>query len=207
MHATLLAATGVAALTNWSAKLRPNDALEKWSKPLTTILVIGLALASGAPGARVAVAVAALALCLAGDVALLPSVDRFVAGLAAFLLGHLLFIVLFAMYGLHHPALAGVALLLALALIASVGRIVVLRAGAADAALRVPVAAYLVVISSMAVCGWATGRGLVIAGATLFVASDAVLGWRQFVRERPWMSLAVMVTYHAAIVCLALSLW
>ena len=34
----------------------------------------------------------------------------------------------------------------------------------------------------MTVCGWATGRGWVIAGTTLFVISDSLLGWRQFVR-------------------------
>jgi len=34
-----------------------------------------------------------------------------------------------------------------------------------------------------------------------------LLGWRQFVRPQAWMSLAVMVTYHGAIVSLALSLW
>jgi hypothetical protein len=31
-----------------------------------------------------------------------------------------------------------------------------------------------------------------------------VLGWRQFVTERRWMSVTVMVTYHLAIVGLAL---
>lgn len=83
-----------------------------------------------------------------------------------------------------------------------------MRAAAESAPeLRLPVVAYLGVISAMAVCGWATGRGWVIAGTTLFVVSDSLLGWRQFVRSHAWMAVAVMVTYHAAIVSLALSLW
>ena len=74
-----------------------------------------------------------------------------------------------------------------------------------------PVQAYLAVISSMAVVGWATGRPAAIAGSALFVTSDAILGWRQFAssstsRGRSWMPLAIMVTYHAALVGLALSL-
>ncbi|MCY7300748.1 MAG: lysoplasmalogenase, partial [Ilumatobacteraceae bacterium] len=90
---------------------------------------------------------------------------------------------------------------------ATAGRSIVSGAVAKDPALRTPVVAYLVVISAMTVCGWATGRNWVIAGSTLFVISDSLLGWRAFVRERPWMGVAVMVTYHGAIVSLALSLW
>ena len=36
--------------------------------------------------------------------------------------------------------------------------------------------------------------------------SDTLLVWRAFVEEKRWMSLMVMVTYHTALVCLALSL-
>jgi alkenylglycerophosphocholine/alkenylglycerophosphoethanolamine hydrolase len=83
----------------------------------------------------------------------------------------------------------------------------VLSAGRRQPKLQLPVAAYLVVISAMAVFGWSTGLGWVIAGTTLFVLSDAILGWGEFVKDRPWMSLAIMVTYHGAIASLALSLW
>jgi uncharacterized membrane protein YhhN len=207
LQITLLVATALAAMANWSSRVRPNARLEEISKPLTTVLVIALALVSGAPGAQIAVATAALVLCLAGDVALLDRIDRFIVGLAAFLVGHLVFIILFAQYGMSHLAWGGVALILVATLVATVGRVIVHAAGAGDATLKLPVAAYLTVISAMAVCGWSTGRPWVIAGTTLFVVSDAVLGWRQFVREESWMALVVMVTYHAAIGSLALSLW
>jgi uncharacterized membrane protein YhhN len=202
----LLGATVVSALVNWSTRVRPNRVLENVSKPLTTALVICVALASGAPSSQVTVAVIALVLCLLGDVFLLPSVDRFVPGLASFLLGHLAFVVLFFQYGLTSTVLAGIAIVLAALLAGSIGRVIVAGAARADAALRTPVLAYLLVISSMGVFGWATGRWWVVAGTALFVASDTVLGWGRFVRERPWMSPVVMITYHAAIVSLALSL-
>ena len=207
MQLTLLVATGLAASANWWSRLRDSNRLEQWTKPLVTMLVIGIALSNDSSTGQVSTAVIALVLCLEGDIALLPAVDRFVLGLASFLLGHLVFIALFVQYGLPKLALAGGALVLVAALIGTVGIRVVQGAARKDPGLRLPVAAYLLVISAMAVCGWATGRGWVIAGTTLFVISDALLGWRQFVRPRAWMSVAVMVTYHAAIVSLAISLW
>lgn len=212
MQVVLLVTTGLAALTNWWSRLRGSDRVEQWAKPLTTMLVIGLAIANESPTGQVATAVIALVLCLEGDIALMSAVDNFVLGLASFLLGHLVFIYLFVQYEMPELWLGAVALALVVALAATVGRRVVSAAAAEQPALRVPVIAYLVVISAMAVCGWATGRGWVIAGTTLFVISDSLLGWRQFVRTPSRLSdtttsVAVMVTYHGAIVALALSLW
>lgn len=207
MQLFLLVATGIAALANWWSRIHPNDRLETWSKPLTTVFVICLALVSGAPTSQVTVAVIALTLCLAGDVALMPLIDKFVVGLAAFLLGHLAFIVLFVQYGLESAPLAGIAMVLAALLTATIGNVIVQGAAHADASLKVPVLAYLIIISSMAVVGWSTAMPWVMLGTTLFVISDSILGWRQFVAQKPWMPLAVMVTYHGAIVSLALSLW
>lgn len=207
MHAVLLVATGLSAAVNWWSRLRDSDRVEAWAKPLTTMLVIGLALSSDAPTGQVATAVIALVLCLEGDIALMPAVDRFVLGLSSFLLGHLVFIALFVQYGMPNLALGGVALVLAVALAATAGRRIVGGAAQKDATLRVPVTAYLAVISAMTVCGWATGRAWVIVGTTLFVLSDSLLGWREFVRDHAWMAVAVMVTYHGAIASLALSLW
>jgi uncharacterized membrane protein YhhN len=207
MNVAVLVVALVLAVANWVSRLRDDARLEQWTKPLTTIAVIGIALVSGAPQEQITVAVVALALCLAGDVALLPAVDRFVVGLGAFLLGHLAFIVLFLLYGLDMIRLSGIALVAAGLLIATVGSVIVKAAAVRDPALRKPVLAYLCVISAMAAVGWGTGMPWVIAGSTLFVVSDSILGWRQFVRSKPWMPVAVMVTYHLAIISLALSLW
>jgi hypothetical protein len=44
----------------------------------------------------------------------------------------------------------------------------------------------------------AAGNAWAVAGALLFLTSDTMLGWRQFVSKRPWMPVAIMVTYHLA---------
>ena len=48
-------------------------------------------------------------------------------------------------------------------------------------------------------------QNLALAGATLFVLSDAVLGFDRFARALPHGKLIVMVTYYAAQTCLTLS--
>ena len=134
----------------------------------------------------------------------MPAVDRFVIGLAAFLLGHVGFIVMFVLLGLDRWRLAGVAVA-GCALLLGTAAVPIVR-GAIVKGFGIPVRAYLVVISSMCVVGWATGNWLIMIGATAFIISDSILGWGQFVTERTWMHLAIMVTYHVAIVSLALSL-
>ncbi len=199
-----LAATMIAAIVNWYSRWKPNDRIELVSKPLATIgAIVVAALADGPDGATI-VTIAALALCLLGDVALLPAVDRFVVGLAAFLLGHVAFIVMFVSRGLDRWPLAIVAIVGCALLLGTVAGPVV--SGAAKKGFGLPVRAYLVVISSMCVVGWATGNWLIMLGAMAFIISDTILGWGQFVAERTWMHLAIMVTYHIAIVSLAASL-
>jgi uncharacterized membrane protein YhhN len=197
----------VAAGADWWSRWRDDGRVEVVAKPTATVAigVLGV-LVADAPAGAVAAAAVGFACCLAGDVALLPAVDRFVAGLASFLVGHVAFVVMFVLLGLDRwwlalPAAAGAAVLVLV-----VGRRIVRGAAAESASLAAPVAAYLAVISTMAVVGWATGRWAALAGTALFVTSDAILGWRQFVRPAAWMPLAVMVTYHAALVGLALSL-
>lgn len=201
----VLAVTAIAMVTNWWSRLGNRRRVEMVSKPLATMGTIGLALVSGAPHSTITWAVVALALCLAGDVALLPAVDRFVVGLGAFLAGHLAFIVVFVKVGAHHPRWGGLALIALALMITTVGRVIVFSVS--EPALRKPVLGYLVVISAMACVGWATANPWIAVGSTAFVVSDAVLGWGQFVREKRWMPITIMVTYHVAIGCLALSLW
>jgi uncharacterized membrane protein YhhN len=133
-------------------------------------------------------------------------VDRFVVGLASFLAGHLAFVAMFVALGLDHPARLVFAVPIVAVVASSVGRRIVHGARVREPALAAPVTAYLLVILAMALVGWATGRPAAIAGASLFVASDAVLGWERFVEDHRWMHLGIMVTYHGALVGLALSL-
>lgn len=206
MLALALICTAVAALANWSTRVRPNERLETVSKPLTTILVIWVAIAAHGPHGSTVLAVIGLLCCLAGDIALLDVIDKFVVGLAAFLVGHIVFVAMFVTLHLRHPWWGLIAAAVVAVHAAVVGRRIVAGASSTDATLRIPVSAYLVVITSMTVVAVMTGRWWAVAGAIAFVISDTILGWRAFVRERAWMSLAVMMTYHAALVGLALSL-
>ena len=199
-----LIATAIAALANWYSRWRQQDRVELISKPLTTIGAITIAALADGPRGATIVTIVGLALCLVGDVALLPAVDRFVVGLVAFLLAHIAFIVMFSMRGFDRWRMAGVAIA-GCALLLGTAAVPIVR-GAAARGFGLPVRAYLVVISSMCVAGWATGNWLMMLGSTAFIISDSILGWGQFVAERRWMHLAIMVTYHVAIVSLAASL-
>jgi uncharacterized membrane protein YhhN len=205
----LLCLVAVAALTNWWTRLPRDRPADRWleliSKPATTVLVTLVVLTSDAPTAEVVTAVVALTLCLAGDVALMGPPNWFLVGLVAFALAHIGFIVLFGRFGLTHASLAGIAILVGVLVATTVGRVILLSARHRQASLGVPVAIYLTVILTMAAVGWSTGRAFVIAGCTAFVVSDALIGWNSFVRPARWQPLAIMVTYHVAIVSLALS--
>src|SRR4051794_3613053 len=199
-----LVVTAIAAVVNWYANWKDLRTLETISKPLTTIGAIVIAAIAGGPTDATIAAVVALSLCLIGDVALLDVVDRFIVGLAAFLLAHLAFIVMFAMLGFDRWRTAGFAIA-ACALLLGTVAVPIVR-GASTRRLGMPVRVYLAVIVSMAVLGWATGNWLIMLGTAAFVVSDSILGWNRFVVGKRWMEVAIMVTYHLAIVSLALSL-
>ena len=99
----LLALALAAAFFDWVAVHQEQKALEYVCKPLTLVLLIGCALAlDPADEAVRAWFVAALVLCLAGDVFLMLPQDLFVLGLASFLLGHIAYIV-----GMHVDGVEG----------------------------------------------------------------------------------------------------
>lgn len=200
MVVALLVALAVVGPANWWSRWREDRRVEAVTKPLFTVLAGALCAVHG-DGAAMVIALVAFACCLIGDVALLPAVDAFLAGLGSFLAGHVLFVVAFAVVGLDRPWLALVAAALLTPVLAGPGRGILRHSGG----MRAPVTGYLVIISTMMLVAWATGRPAAMIGAVAFVASDSLLGWAKFVRERPWMPVAVMVTYHAALVALALS--
>ena len=193
-------ATGVLALVDWWAVASGRRGVERWAKPAVMVALASVALALGAAdsaGGRWVLV--ALALGLVGDVALLGDSDpRFLAGLGAFLLGHLAWVAAFVAVGLEAPTLALLGLLVVAVALALGRKIVPGAHHEGGAALAAPVVAYMAVIAAMALTGWATGRLLVGLGAALFVVSDTVLGLGRFHRERPLTRPVVMVTYHVA---------
>lgn len=91
-------ALGVTALINWGSVLRGDHVVERITKPLVVLLLMGLAWSlyweGRAPGSPPLLPViVALAFCLLGDIALLHATEtRFLVGLGAFLVGHLAYV-------------------------------------------------------------------------------------------------------------------
>lgn len=177
-------------------------------KPLATLLILALALflPPARPDYQWAIA-AGLVLSTAGDVFLMLPRDRFVAGLASFLLAHLCYLRAFS---IEVPFGAG--LLLWLPFIAAGGMVVALVWPGLKPALRGPVVVYVIVIAAMA--GQATGRwyasGSAVAlaaavGAGLFVVSDAVLAIDRFRWPFRAARAVTLATYWAAQLLIAIS--
>jgi uncharacterized membrane protein YhhN len=209
----------LAAVTDWLAVARGWRRSEMIFKPLTLLLLIATAWIATLLGPhdtwQAPWFIAGLAFSLAGDVFLLfPGRGAFVGGLVSFLIGHLCYIV-----GLN-PTLPPP---IAFALFVPIGAMAVVLVRGIAAGLRArgehalvpPVLAYSVVLGLMLFSAWATlfrpewgstRRVLVVAGATLFFASDAMLAWERFVRTWPYARLMVIVTYHVGQVLLAASI-
>lgn len=202
----LLSLTGVAAVLDWMAVGTDRRQAEYVLKPLTMVGLILVALALDSPhdGARVAV-VAALVLSMLGDVFLMLPRDLFVAGLASFLAAHVAYVVAIVIVGTGGGGLLAGLVLVAIG-VALIGTRILAGARRDDPALVAPVALYLAVISVMVVTASGTGRFLAVAGALLFYASDAVLGWTKFVGDFGRSRVVVMVTYHLGQALLVLGL-
>jgi uncharacterized membrane protein YhhN len=188
----------VLAVVDWWAVARGDRRTEVWAKPATlaalTVTAAVLGAADSTPGRWLLVA---LVFGLLGDVALLgESLDRFRAGVAAFLVGHLAYLACFATLGLPRPGWSWAVLVVLAASLVATRDVLPATHRLEGAALSVPVAVYTGVIAAMLVCAWFTGEWLVALGATVFVTSDATLSVDRFVRSIPRGHLVVMVTYH-----------
>jgi uncharacterized membrane protein YhhN len=209
----LLALALTVAFVDWIAVARHNRPLEYVCKPLVMVLLIATTLAldpsdalGGSGDAVRTWFIVALVLCLLGDILLMLPRDLFVFGLAAFLLGHIGYIA-----GMHVDGVeAGrflVGIVVVMVAVGILGTIILrsVRAGP-DPKLAGPVVAYMFVISAMVASAIGAGRGLAIAGATSFYASDALIAWDRFKAKVPHGRVLIMVTYHLAQVALVLSL-
>jgi uncharacterized membrane protein YhhN len=155
-----------------------------------------------------------LALCLVGDVFLMLPGNSFLAGLVAFLLAHVCYTVGLTPT-LPPPATLAIAAIVALTGLTAYRRIADGLRHKRQASLLYPVAAYIIVIGLMLTTAWATilrpewtalRRALLIGGASLFVASDAMLAWNRFVAPLPSGPVMVRVTYHLGQMALAASI-
>lgn len=213
--AIVLAALGAIV----GSQLASGDAIDGWHwlhwacKPLATFLILW-----STWHVRHPVSVAyrhwiglGMVFSLAGDVFLMLPLDGFVAGLVAFLIGHLCF--LRALLSDSRFAKPWWPLLATLGF----GAINLwLLWPILPAALHAPVVVYVVVLTSMggqAVArAWAQRQGVLAGaarwaalGALSFMLSDTLLAWNRFRVAIPWSPLWILATYYVALWCLARS--
>ncbi|MBN1488190.1 MAG: hypothetical protein JW981_11160 [Anaerolineae bacterium] len=154
---------------------------------------------------------------LIGDVFLLFSSIKgcFVSGMVAFLLAHICYIL--GLSPTLPPALPVLALLVILGMSVTplYRRLFAAIQRGDHKNLVIPIGVYGAVLFFMVVAAWSTlfrpawislRRGLVIAGASLFFASDMILSWNRFVSSSKLLRVLVRVTYHSAQVLLAASI-
>lgn len=166
--------------------------------------VLSLAVYAGIQKTRYAATIAVgLVLGALGDVLLEASPKLFVAGLVAFLVAHVAYVVAFVgderrlRLGRAVPPFA-------------LGIVVLAALWPGLGAMRVPVTAYMLVICAM---GWRAGARvepgrtaawLGLAGAALFLASDTALGVSRFLTPFPGRRVVILSTYWAAQLLIAL---
>lgn len=182
--------------------------LYRIAKPATMALIILVALVRpGGPPAYKTLILAGLLASLAGDVFLMLDKRWFPAGLGCFLLAHGFYILAFkpapdrpATMGTLLPFLV-FGLLMFRTLAPNLGK------------LKLPVVVYVAAITVMAwfaaarfieIGSWRTLAAL--AGAMLFLASDAVLGYARFVKDFTSAQLFILGAYFPAQLLIALSI-
>ena len=179
------------------------------AKPLTTVLIIAVALIAPAPvpTAYKTFIVAGLLFSLLGDIALTLSERWFQAGLAAFLVAQAFYILAFKP-GPGHQASIGVFLPFIL-----YGLLMFFILAPGLGALKIPVLVYIAAITTMA--GLAAGRFvdlggtkplLAFIGAVLFLISDSVLAYDRFGKKVGRAQLLILGTYFPAQLLIALSI-
>lgn len=140
---------------------------------------------------------AAFVACAAGDGFLLSKERYFLHGLAAFLLGHVLFVADFAMRASGPPPLPLVAVM-----VVAAGAVLWRIMPTLKGILRVAVPVYALALGAMVAAAGAVSE-LAMAGAAIFVVSDSVLALNRFARPVPGAEIIVMTTYYAAILAIA----
>ncbi len=180
------------------------------AKPLTTTLLIALALATHDPIAASyrALVVAGLLASLVGDVLLMLPSDRFIAALGSFWVAHLLYLAAFVS---RAPLLRHRSTVIGYVVMSTTVLAMVLPAvgGLLRTAIIIDVIAITVMASQAA--SWmlddtrSSSARLAAIGAALFVASATLFALDRFVQIVPMRDLLVLGTYWLAQACIALS--
>ena len=174
-------------------------------KPLTTLLMLGVAVAAGALATTYGRLVAlAIVFSLAGDIFLMLPKDRFLNGLLSFLVAHVVLIVAFTLQA------TGLSWWLLLPLAAGMGTYAALAPHLGR--MRTPVIVYMTVIAAMAWSAlerWhlqgSTSAALAALGSVFFLISDSALALDRFRTRFRAADFLVLSTYYVSIWLIAMS--
>lgn len=185
------------------SELRGNRRQVYFIKPVSTLLVILAALqAVGDPlghGAYTFGVITGLVFSLGGDIALMfDNKKSFRTGLVLFLLAHIAYAAVFTMVG----SFSGLSVISALVLaLVGLGIYWLIQAGLGS--MKIPVIAYILIISVMtiqAVSVFATPgitgghASMIVSGALLFYISDVILAVNRF--WRPWKYHRISLAFY-----------
>jgi uncharacterized membrane protein YhhN len=198
----------ILAPINWVVSERRITYAVYFTKPAVMVALLAWLWNSGGTNSSLLAFFIGALLCLAGDIFLLQPDKWFLAGLVAFLSGHIGYMVGFK------PTQAsfwpfGLPLAAALGLI-GVTIFRVLAAGLQSKGLtrlRIPIFVYILIICGMALSalltlsnpGWQKAPAVLVSiGALLFMAADSLLGWNRFIRPVAHERFIGMMIYHLA---------
>jgi alkenylglycerophosphocholine/alkenylglycerophosphoethanolamine hydrolase len=203
----LLIALGLAAL-DWTAISINKRRLRLFSKPLVMLAILGWLWSIDGLTDRILWFAAGILFSLAGDIFLALPKERFVAGLIAFLIAHMSYIIglnpTLPTIGLASVIIIIIVILTARGFYQRIAEALTLKG---NEKLKLPVLIYTSVISIMLISAlmtlirpdtdWSVASALLVsAGALLFFISDALLAWNKFVERISRADLKVMIAYH-----------
>ncbi|MGE6753770.1 lysoplasmalogenase [Rossellomorea sp. NPDC071047] len=171
--------------------------------PMLLIILYAFRQLPKRPSPAMHLIVIGLFFCMLGDGFIAMS---FVAGLGSFLIGHVFYLIGFIK--MSRMNMTRLAALLPIGLYSFfIGRqlIAALQTEGNDG-LVIPVVAYMVIISLMALTAILTGNLWATAGSILFVISDSILSWNMFVSAIPYSDVLIMTSYYSAQFLIANSL-
>ena len=207
----------VGAIIDWFAIEKNWKVVEYFAKPsVAFLLIIWLLLLGGYQG-QLLFFTLGLIFCLAGDVFLLFPGRFFMLGLLSFMIAQVAFIL-----GINQtlPPINLASIVILILVVLTTARLYIRIAQGLSqkglAKLRIPVSIYCLVIGLMLVSAiltlvrpnneWGSFPALLISlGALLFYISDSINAWERFIVTLPHGRLATMVTYHLALILIAVS--
>lgn len=192
---------------DWTALWSNRTSINYLTKPLALLFLMVWFWSNAGPGWVTFCFLLGLFFSLIGDAFLLLPPAYFKAGLFAFLLAHLAYLVGFTIgvFPLPVPFWAGASLIGGVMFLMARRLVHAARNNPRHRAMAVPIMLYAAAISVMFLfAGWTVFRpewngnasALAACGALLFLFSDLVLAYDRFVKPIPRGRLIVRMTYH-----------